>query len=292
MEYQLLTSSISTNSSIERVFANRGIQPSDINHYLHTTKKDILDPSTFINMEQGIDMLLNHMENKDLIYIGIDPDVDGFTSAAALINYLYEIYPDIVLQNFIYGLHTGKQHGIILEEIPKDVKLVIYPDSASNDLEQHKILSEQGIDVLVLDHHKIEEPSKYACIINNQDGHYSNETLSGVGVVYKFCQMLDKALGYNNADKIIDLVALGIISDMVDLRNFETKALITMGMNSITNPFFVAFVEKQEYSLKGKVTPFGIAFYIAPYINAVIRIGSQEEKLLLFESMLNHKAYE
>ena len=58
MEYQLLTSSISTNNSIERVFANRGIEPSNINHYLHTTKEDILDPSTFAHMERGINMLL------------------------------------------------------------------------------------------------------------------------------------------------------------------------------------------------------------------------------------------
>lgn len=297
MEYQLLTSSISTNNSIERVFANRGIEPSNINHYLHTTKEDILDPSSFAHMERGINMLLSHLNANNKIFIQIDPDVDGFSSAAALINYLYEIYPHQVLNNISYGLHTGKQHGIIIEEIPENTKLAIYPDSASNDLEQHKILKEQGIDVLILDHHTLEYNSldpKFmnACIINNQDGCYSNTTLSGAGVVYKFCQMLDKTLNQNFAEKIIDLATLGIVSDMMDLRDYETKAIITIGMNNIINPFFTAFVEKQSYSLKGEVTPFGIAFYIAPYINAVIRIGSQEEKLLLFESMLNHKAYE
>lgn len=247
-------------------------------------------------MERGIEMLLFHLDNNSKIFIQIDPDVDGFSSAAALINYLYEIYPEKVINNISYGLHTGKQHGIILDEIPQNVKLVIYPDSASNDLSEHKILSEQDIDVLILDHHELEYDTltytSYACVINNQDGCYANKTLSGAGVVYKFCQMLDKTLNLNYAEKIIDLATLGIISDMMDLRDFETKAIITLGMNNITNPFFNAFVEKQNYSLKGEVTPFGIAFYIAPYINAVIRIGSQEEKLLLFESMLNHKAYE
>jgi single-stranded DNA-specific DHH superfamily exonuclease len=47
---------------------------------------------------------------------------------------------------------------------------------------------------------------------------------------------------------------------------------------------------KNEFSLQGNITPFGVAFYIAPYINAVTRCGSQEEKLLLFESMLDFKA--
>lgn len=41
-----------------------------------------------------------------------------------------------------------------------------------------------------------------------------------------------------------------------------------------------------------EITPFGVAFYIAPYINAVTRCGTQEEKLILFESMLEFKAYE
>ena len=49
---------------------------------------------------------------------------------------------------------------------------------------------------------------------------------------------------------------------------------------------------KNEYSLGGKVTPFGVAFYIAPYVNAVTRSGTIDEKIVLFESMLEFKAYE
>jgi hypothetical protein len=44
--------------------------------------------------------------------------------------------------------------------------------------------------------------------------------------------------------------------------------------------------------LKEGVTPFGVAFYIAPYVNATIRVGTQEEKMLMFESMLDFKAYD
>ena len=44
--------------------------------------------------------------------------------------------------------------------------------------------------------------------------------------------------------------------------------------------------------MKEGVTPFGVAFYIAPYVNATIRVGTQEEKMLMFESMLDFKAYD
>lgn len=51
-------------------------------------------------------------------------------------------------------------------------------------------------------------------------------------------------------------------------------------------------VDEQAFSLKNGLSPFGIAFYIAPYINATVRVGTQNEKLILFESMLDYKGYE
>ena len=69
----------------------------------------------------------------------------------------------------------------------------------------------------------------------------------------------------NYANNIIDLVALGMIADVMDLRNFETKRIIDMGLAHITNPFFQTMVLKQEYSLKGEITSIGIAFYVVPF---------------------------
>lgn len=155
-------------------------------------------------------------------------------------------------------------------------------------------LWKRGIDVLILDHHESDmSVAEFACRINNQTCDYPNKTLSGVGIVYKFCQYLDFLIDEKHlADNFLDLVAVGMVADVMQLTEYETRELITEGVNNIQNPFLKAFVDKQSYSLKGAVTPFGISFYIAPYINAVIRVGSPEEKLLLFESMLHFKAYE
>ena len=49
-------------------------------------------------------------------------------------------------------------------------------------------------------------------------------------MVYKFCSYIDSLLGYNYANNFIDLVALGLIADMVDMRDFETRHLITLGL--------------------------------------------------------------
>ena len=129
---------------------------SDIEHYFNTSKKDILNPELLDNMQQGAEMLIKHLAAGDKIFIQIDSDVDGYTSAAALINYINMFAPGHAQQNISYRIHDGKEHGLIVETIPEDVKLVIAPDSSSNDYEQHKQLREKGIDVLVLDHHEAE----------------------------------------------------------------------------------------------------------------------------------------
>ena len=79
---------------------------------------------------------------------------------------------------------------------------------------------------------------------------------------------------------------------MMDLRDFETRHLVTRGLEQIRNPYFKGMVKRNEYSLRDGITPVGVAFYIAPYVNATIRMGTQDEKLMLFESMLDYRGYE
>lgn len=295
MEYQLIVPRIPLGrelTAVEQVLANRGIAPDNVDHYLNTTDADILDPKLVMNMREGAQMLIKHIAQNDKVLVQIDSDCDGYTSAATLINYLNCLFPGFVQNNLFYRIHTGKQHGILLDTVPSDVKLVIAPDSSSNDYDEHAQLRKEGVDVLVIDHHEADMISENAVIINNQLCDYPTKSLSGVGMVYKFCSYIDELLNVDYADQFLDLVALGMVADMMDLRDYETRHLITRGLENIRNPYFKGMVDKQSYSLKGEITPIGVAFYIAPYVNATIRMGTQEEKLMLFESMLDYRGYE
>lgn len=290
MEFQLIAPRDMSKSAIEQVLSNRGIE--DALHYLNTSAVDVYSPLLLENIERGGEMLVSHIEAGDRAYIQIDADVDGLTSSAGLINYLVKIYPNWVRNKLVYGQHSGKQHGIELDLIPDDVQLVIIPDAGSNDVEQFAELASKGIDVLTLDHHILEEePSPLACIINNQIGDYPNPTLSGAGVVYKFCCYLDSILNVNYAGEILDLAAVGMVADMVPLVDYETRYLVDTGLAQIRNPLIKAICEKNAYQIGEAITPFGISFYVAPYLNAVVRVGSMEEKELIFESMLDFKAF-
>lgn len=295
MKYKLIAKPNKNYSPMQQILVNRGIDIKDIEHYLKTSDADILNPDLLDNMAEGVKRLVSAIKNQEKMFLIVDCDADGFTASAALVNYIYKVFPS-AMDLLSIQLHEGKEHGIEekwLEEIvANEYKLVICPDASSNDYKQHKFLKDNGIDVLVLDHHDAEEVSENAIIINNQLSDYPNKTLSGVGVVYKFCSKIDELMKIKEADTILDLVSLGMIADMMDMRNFETKHLIQKGLTRIENPFFKALVERQAYSIGETVTPIGVAFYIAPLINATIRVGTQAEKEVMFKAMLNHCAYD
>ena len=292
MEYQLINRPISRLQEIEQILMNRGIPLVDAYRYLHTSPVDIIPPTEIANIKEGASLLVKHISQNSKVMLQIDSDCDGFTSFAVFMNYLNNLFPAFVQNNIVYKTHKGKSHGIDIDEIPKDTKLVIALDASSNEYEIHQKLREAGMDVLIIDHHEATKVSPNACVINNQLCDYPNKSLSGVGMVYKFCCYLDQLLGADHADKYLDLVALGMIADMMDLRYFETKHLIQLGCENIRSPFIKMMMARNEYSIKGQLTPFTVGFYIAPYVNAVARVGTQQETLLLAESMLEYRAYE
>ena len=292
MEYRLRAPEFPIYTPVEQVLVNRGIPYDQINHYLNTTDNDILDPRLIPHLDEGAKMLIKHISQNDKVLIQVDSDCDGYTSAALLMNYLYCLFPSFVNNNISYRVHMGKQHGIIPDTIPEDVKLVIAPDSSSNDYEAHEYLNLSGVDVLVIDHHEADHISKYACVINNQLCDYPTKSLSGVAMVWKFCCYIDMLLKTDHAQKFLDLVALGLVADMMDVRDFETRRLINKGLQQIRNPYFRGAIDKDQFHFTNEITPIGVAFYIAPLINATTRVGTQEEKLMLFESMLDFRGYE
>lgn len=292
MEYRLRAPEFPIYTPVEQVLVNRGIPYDQINHYLNTTDNDILDPRLIPHLDEGAKMLIKHISQNDKVLIQVDSDCDGYTSAALLMNYLYCLFPSFVNNNISYRVHMGKQHGIIPDTIPEDVRLVIAPDSSSNDYEAHEYLNLSGVDVLVIDHHEADHISKYACVINNQLCDYPTKSLSGVAMVWKFCCYIDMLLKTDHAQKFLDLVALGLVADMMDVRDFETRRLIDKGLQQIRNPYFRGAIDKDQFHFTNEITPIGVAFYIAPLINATTRVGTQEEKLMLFESMLDFRGYE
>ena len=284
--------------ALSEILIDRGVQ--DIESFLHPTSECELDPYGLENIDLAAELLLRHLRANSKIMFVVDSDCDGFTSSSILWLYIKHIFPEA---NLTFTLHEHKQHGLDDKidwlETLNDIDLVICPDSASYDIEEHERLSDLNISCLVLDHHEqqydtdgnpITSTSPNTVVVNNQlSPMYSNKSLCGAGVVYKFCEVLDEILGIKQAQEYMDLVALGEIADVMDRTTPETNYLMLRGLKNIKNKGFQTLLEAQSYSLKEKatypwygLTPIDIAFYIAPLINALTRVGSMKEKEAMF----------
>jgi single-stranded-DNA-specific exonuclease len=285
MKYRLYENGNNNSKNVlKEVLNNRGI--NDYNTYLNLTDDVIIPYKKLDNIKEAVDVFDYHFSNKHMIKILFDTDVDGITSGSAMFNYIKRMESSYPVE---YIIHTrAKAHGLSNDIVIDDnTKLLIIPDAASNDIEQCKLLNERGIDVIILDHHEIENENKYAIVVNNQSSpEYENKALSGVGIVYKFLQALDDYYWNEYADEYLDLVALGNIGDMMDIKSYETRHIINKGMANIKNKCLEAFIKAQDYSMNGKVNIHNMQWYIVPVINAMIRIGSSEEKELLVNAFI------
>lgn len=265
---------------LERLLTARGVE--NVEDYLKPDKKYLQSPDALCNIAQGAELLWDVIKKNGKVLIVVDSDVDGFTSASIMELYLRQIAPELDISHV---LHKGKQHGLedhIQNLLDSDIHydLVILPDSSSNDKEYHDELGAIGTKVLVLDHHITDKAlSDNAVIINNQlSPDYRNKELTGAGVTFQFCRYIDEHYGLHSADPLIDLAALGVCGDMGSVLDMENRYIMTEGFAHITNKYFRALCEKQEFSMGGKVNPISVAFYIVPLINAMIRVGTQDEK--------------
>ena len=308
MKYELINQPNSKYNAKQQILINRGLKEEDLVHYMNLTDDDINDPEVF-----GKDLInsaalcfVDHLRNDSKICIIVDCDCDGYTSSAIISNYIYDLKNDYYTENFLsWFMHEGKQHGLSdAMDFIKDInpELVIIPDAGTNDVKQLQELEEASIDVIILDHHEIEEKDFWnknhsnLYLINSQSPEYPNKFLSGAGVVYQFCKYVSKFKGLEDKhieDWYLDLVALGLDGDMMSLQSFETRRLIFKGLDptNIHNPFIYEMWQKNKFKLGDTPTAWGATFYIVPFVNAITRSGTLEEKELIFNSMLKFRAF-
>lgn len=218
----------------------RGIK--DIDTFLNPDESVLNDPYLIKNIEIASNRLVKAIKNGEMIVASGDPDVDGVTSLSTFIRYISEYTNHI---DFVYG-ERGDGHGIdgqidldflndddfdddgnikyeakekrlkLNKENVKKIKnadLLVIIDSSSNDVEAcKKIKEEYDTDIIIIDHHQIENINEYVTLVNVQQSGdlYPNKHLSGAGMVFKVMQVMEDTLDSVDVWQYIDLVAVGI----------------------------------------------------------------------------------
>lgn len=309
MKYNLIENSRNDiNQFLKTVLENRGITEENYDAFIESNNKDIEGNtySNLDNMQEGIETIWRHIENGDMITLVVDPDVDGICSSAILFDYLEKAVSEVLAPqgfattnlsiksqfyiNWDVVTHSGKGHGLTPDiEINPETKLIILPDGGSNDVEEHRKWKDKGVDIVVVDHHQITNVSEDAIIINNQSSdNYTNKDFSGVGVVYRMLQAFDDYLFLSNANNYLDLVSLGNIADVMDTLSYETRYFIQCGIKkeSLKNDFLQLLLKYTKVDTANDfsyyIYPVDVSFKIAPPLNAMMRLGTAEDKLDVF----------
>jgi single-stranded-DNA-specific exonuclease len=273
---------------LSRLLALRGITLAGAADYLAPKLKNLLpEPNSLKDMEAAVARVSAALAGGEPIAVFGDYDVDGSTSAALLSDFLTalgtapRIYiPDRMTEG--YGPSANAMRVLRAE----GAKLVITVDcggAAIAALDEAKSL---GLDVVVLDHHRVEaSPPAIAHVNPNQpDDHSGLGHLCAAGVTFLFLVALNRHLrdsgfyeerGTPEPDLrlFLDLVGLATICDVVPL-NGVNRAFVRFGLGQIgalSRPGIAALAGVA--GAKGPFTPYHLGFVFGPRINAGGRVG-------------------
>lgn len=278
------------NTCVAEILRARGVE--NIEAYMRPNQGYENDSMLLDNVETAAKRLVEHLERKSSILFIVDADCDGYSSSSILWLYIKDFYPDTTMK---YICHEHKAHGLedIIDEVEQcGFDLVLVPDAGSFDSEYYQRLEDVGTDCICIDHHGADAyPTHCICVNNQLSEHYPNKSLCGAGVVYKFCQVLDKILCPQNprSSYYLDLVAMAEVADCMSPTDPETRYYISQGLTQINNGFFKQLIVQQSFSLfknSDGLNYIKIAYYIAPLINAMVRVGTMEEKRQMFQAFI------
>ncbi len=281
------------------VLAVRGLQtPSSAGGFLRPLLEALHPPEHLPDAEPACRRIERAIERGETILIHGDYDVDGVCGAALLSLWLRRLGGRAV--PFVpHRLRDGYDFGPAgLEEARRvGATLVVTVDSGTLALAAVSRAREEGIDVVVTDHHTPGESLPDASAIVNphrSDSAYPDPGLCGTGVVFKICQLLAARAGVPFEELLphLDLVALATVADLVPLSG-ENRILVRYGLRALRQTEKAGLRALLEVTgLTDRDLGSGpVGFVLAPRINAVGRLGEASLALRLLLADDRNTAY-
>jgi single-stranded-DNA-specific exonuclease len=275
--------------------------------FLQPALASLQDPFLLRNLDAAAARLGVAIARREEIVVLGDYDVDGVSSTALLVSILrrFDLQP-----RFIVPRRSEDGYGLSRSAIDRALEkgkpaLFVALDCGTNSHAEISYLREQGIDVIVIDHHRSKEGALCPCTLINPHVH-ADETgadaawrnLCTVGLVFKLAHGLLKQLRAENhpvAHRIklrdyLDFVAMGTIADLVPLVG-ENRVLARHGLRilqSTLRPGLRALMDVAGLKPGQDVMPVDISFRLGPRINASGRLADAALSVELLLSEDSH----
>ena len=267
----------------------RGIDTEEkMQGFLHPSFQDLYDPFLFPDMQKIVDILRDGKEKGKRVVVYGDYDVDGICSSVIM----HEALTLFGLDASIYIPDRHKEGYGLNEEaviaLSKEASILVTVDCGITSVLEVAVAKENGMTVIVTDHHRLPpELPKADALLNPLLHNYPFPFLCGAGVAFKVYHALH---GLEKAKECLDLTALATVADMVTLLS-ENRLLVSEGLKRITNTKRTglrALIEVSQASLPIKSEH--VSFLLAPRLNATGRLDNAMVAVSLLQETSLEKA--
>lgn len=228
MKTKILLENVNPKSFIDDYLQKMGIEYPQF--YMNVTRCHLEEPSRYTNIDEATKRLNVAIDGKQKVGIIQDCDVDGLCSAVIA----YQFLKSNCVEPIVF-FHSGKQHGIddlITEILNANLDLLIVPDAGSNDVDACRELKTNGVDVIIADHHEIENENQFAIVVNCMQGN-TNHAASGTTVMSKIVDRYSERYLSGRRFNFEDLVALSLLSDIRSMLSIENRAYLNLGFGAV-----------------------------------------------------------
>ncbi len=288
--------SVVKDDLLAKVLCNRGVvETDDVIDYLNDDYTKIYRTEGLPDMDLARELIRDAIKNQKKIRIVGDYDSDGIMSCTILLRALKSFGADA---SFEVPDRKADGYGInkrIVDNCLNDkVELIITCDNGVSAFEAIEYAKEQGIKVIVTDHHlpKIEDGKEIKvgadAIIDPkvEKSTYPFTEICGAFVAFKLITYISKDYEFDPdlIDEIIQYAAFATITDIMPLLD-ENRDLVKRGLELMNKrPSKVFSHLKSELKIDKDINVFHIGFILGPSVNAIGRLSNANHAIAAFES--------
>ena len=257
------------------------ISEEDYLEYISPKIKNLIpNPKIFLDMKKASLRLRVAIERKEPIAIFADYDVDGTVSAALISLWLrnFSIEPTVYIpdrESEGFGPNNCAMNKLALNH-----SLIICVDCGTDSETAIRAVTQRGVDVIVIDHHKSETFSNSAyAVINPNRFDEKNEFsyLCAAGVVFIFLVEMNSVIRESDKSNInllsyLNLVSIATVADVVPLVGLN-RAFVKQGLKIFQNRLCLK-IFGTHFNLLQNLNEETLAFQVAPRLNASGRMES------------------
>ena len=223
------------------------------------------------------DLLTKIIKKKELVLVYGDYDVDGVSSTAILVNFFnYIKNPNYYLIPNRFNDGYGPNLDLIKKNLKKNTKIVIFVDCGSNSVEIVNFLKKKNIEVLIIDHHHIN--NKLASNLNiinpmKNPNDYMGQNICAAALTFYLINLLNNKLKKKiNIYDFLFFALLGTICDLMPLRH-SNKHISKIALNKFNKIENLGIKQLLNLlSLKRSISYTDISYSIGPMINSPGRL--------------------